>query len=216
MGDQIKRSWVNANNTSKKVTEMDMQGIRALAVTQQQAWDGLNDPEVLKICIPGCDKVELVSENKFAVGMAVKIGPVGAKFSSKITLSDMNPPNSYTITFDGQGGAAGFGKGNSQVTLVPTQEGRNCQLSYTVHASVGGKIAQLGQRLIDGAAKSIAEDFFKRFEDEMQRQHPEAYALPSVAVAADIATSRASSSNVPIWVWVAGAVALLTIIWFLR
>jgi hypothetical protein len=106
---------------------------------------------------------------------------VSAKFGGKITLSDINPPNSYTITFDGQGGAAGFGKGNSQVKLSPPEEGQGCELSYSVHASVGGKIAQMGQRLIDGVAKSMAEDFFKRFDAEMQRQHPGAYA----AAAAD-------------------------------
>src|SRR5512147_3103565 len=98
---------------------MDMQGSRHLAVTQQQAWDALNDPQVLKVCIPGCDKVEATGDNQYAVGVAVKIGPVQAKFSGKITLSDVTPPESYTITFDGQGGAAGFGKGVSQVRLTP-------------------------------------------------------------------------------------------------
>ena len=153
---------------------MDMQASRQLAVTQQQAWDALNDPEVLKRCIPGCDKVESTGENQYAVGVSVKIGPVSAKFAGKITLSDIVPPQSYTITFDGQGGAAGFGKGNAKVTLTP--QGTGCELGYVVHASVGGKIAQLGQRLIDGAAKGMAEDFFKRFDEEMQRQHPGAYA----------------------------------------
>jgi len=151
---------------------MDMQGSRALAVTQQQAWDALNNPEVLKVCIPGCDKVEATGENQYAIGVAVKVGPVAAKFGGKIALSEIVPPHSYTITFDGQGGAAGFGKGNSQVKLVP--QGTGCELSYTVHASVGGKIAQLGQRLIDGAAKSLAEDFFRRFEEELQRRYPAA------------------------------------------
>ena len=157
---------------------MDMQGTRQLAITQQQAWDALNDPAVLKTCIPGCDKVELSGDNQYAIGMALKIGPVSAKFSGKITLSDINPPASYKINFEGQGGGAGFGKGDSAVTLTPNADG--CELSYTVHASVGGKIAQLGQRLIDGAAKSMAEDFFKRFDNEMQRQYPEAYAAKVV------------------------------------
>lgn len=194
---------------------MDMQGSRALAVTQQQAWDALNNPEVLKICIPGCDKVEATGENQYAVGVAVKIGPVAAKFNGKITLSEINPPNSYTITFDGQGGAAGFGKGNSAVTLKPAAEGSGCELSYTVHASVGGKIAQLGQRLIDGVAKSMAEDFFKRFDDEMQRQHPQAYAA-AAALAAPAPAPSAPAGKVPAWVWVAGAVVVLAAIWLLR
>ena len=152
---------------------MDMQGARQLAITQQQAWGALNDPAVLKTCIPGCDKVELVGDNQYAIGMALKIGPVSAKFTGKITLSDINPPASYKINFEGQGGTAGFGKGDSAVTLTPNADG--CELAYTVHASVGGKIAQLGQRLIDGVAKSMAEDFFKRFDNEMQRQYPDAY-----------------------------------------
>ena len=154
---------------------MDMQGARQLAITQQQAWDALNDPVVLKACIPGCDKVEPSGDNQYSIGMSLKIGPVSAKFTGKITLSDIQPPNSYKISFEGQGGPAGFGKGDSAVTLTPNDAG--CELAYTVHASVGGKIAQLGQRLIDGAAKAMAEDFFKRFDNEMQRQHPDAYAV---------------------------------------
>ena len=157
---------------------MDMQDTRQLAITQQQAWDALNDPAVLKACIPGCDKVEPTGDNQYSIGMALKIGPVSAKFSGKITLSDINPPTSYKLNFEGQGGPAGFGKGDSAVTLTPNADG--CELAYTVHASVGGKIAQLGQRLIDGAAKSMAQDFFKRFDDEMQRQYPDAYAAKIV------------------------------------
>lgn len=192
---------------------MDMQGSRALAITQQQAWDALNNPAVLKTCIPGCDKVESTGPNQYAVGVAVKIGPVAAKFNGKITLSDINPPNSYTITFDGQGGAAGFGKGNSQVSLAPSQEGSGCVLSYTVHASVGGKIAQLGQRLIDGVAKSMAEDFFKRFDDEMQRQHPEAYAAAAKVEAAS--PPPAAGAKVPAWAWAVGAAVALAALWLL-
>jgi len=148
---------------------MEMQGSRQLGITQQQAWESLNDPAVLKICIPGCDKVEATGENQYAVAMAVKIGPVSAKFAGKITLSDIVPPASYTISFEGQGGAAGFGKGHSNVRLTPNDAG--CELAYTVNAQVGGKVAQLGQRLIDGAAKSLAEDFFKRFDAEMQKRY---------------------------------------------
>ena len=98
---------------------MEMQASRTLAVTQQQAWEALNDPEVLKLCIPGCDKVEASGENQYAVAMALKIGPVSAKFAGKITLADIVPPESYTIAFDGSGGVAGFGKGTAQVRLEP-------------------------------------------------------------------------------------------------
>ncbi len=182
---------------------MDMQGSRQLAITQQQAWDALNDPAVLKACIPGCDKVEPTGENQYAIGMSVKVGPVSAKFAGKIALTDIVPPTSYSINFEGQGGAAGFGKGNSAVTLTPNDAG--CLLDYTVHASVGGKIAQLGQRLIDGVAKSMAEDFFKRFDQAMQTAYPAAYAVQAEAAAivpaVQTSSKEAASAGIPIWVW---------------
>ena len=210
---------------------MDMEGSRALAVTQQQAWDALNDPQVLKTCIPGCDKVQATGDNQYAVGVAVKIGPVSAKFNGKITLSEVKPPESYTITFDGSGGAAGFGKGVSQVRLTPQADGPGCLLEYKVQAQVGGKIAQLGQRLIDGVAKGMAEDFFKRFDAEMQRVHPEAYAAREEAAAQAVigagggmpvlsaaAVSRTQGTVVPPWVWiaVACAFALIVLVWMAR
>ena len=189
---------------------MDMQASRQLAVTQQQAWDALNDPAVLKACIPGCDKVEATGENQYAIAMKLKIGPVSAKFIGKITLSEINPPASYKLSFDGQGGVAGFGKGSAEVSLSPNEDG--CELSYSVHASVGGKIAQLGQRLIDGAAKFMAEDFFKKFDEEMQRQHPESYA-EKMAVG-EVNTQpgpRLQNQRIPVWVWVLGAAAALAL-----
>ncbi|WP_418119632.1 CoxG family protein [Variovorax sp. 350MFTsu5.1] len=174
---------------------MEMLGNRRLGVTQQQAWDALNDPETLKKCIPGCDKFELVGDNQYSVALAVKIGPVSAKFNGKVLLSDIVAPDGYKLTFEGQGGVAGFAKGSSSVTLKPlateaaaspagdataheagaatppAATSAGCELDYTVQAQVGGKIAQLGQRLIDGAAKSTADDFFKRFEAEMQSRY---------------------------------------------
>ena len=193
---------------------MDMQGSRQLAITQQQAWDALNDPAILKACIPGCDKVEATGENQYAIGMALKIGPVSAKFAGKITLLDIVPPKSYTINFEGQGGAAGFGKGNSAVSLVPNDAG--CELQYTVHASVGGKIAQLGQRLIDGVAKSMAEDFFKKFDEAMQAKYPAAYAIKVEADNADITRPGANiekeKPGIPVWVWI-GIAAVIAVAW---
>ena len=192
---------------------MDMQATRSLSVTQQQAWQALNDPEVLKLCIPGCDKVEATAEHEYDIGMALRIGPVSAKFKGHIKLSDIVPPASYRISFEGQGGPAGFGKGSAQVQLTPTDSG--CELAYTVNASVGGKVAQLGQRLIDGAAKSLAEDFFKRFDDEMQRRHSAAPAAP----AASSSPAGAASSSVllpAVLAGVGGAVimaAVLGLIW---
>lgn len=151
---------------------MEMLGNRKLGITQQQAWEALNDPETLKKCIPGCDKFELTGDNQYAVGLAVKVGPVSAKFNGKVTLADIMAPDSYKLSFEGQGGVAGFAKGSSSVSLKPVADnGEGCELDYTVQAQVGGKIAQLGQRLIDGAAKSTADDFFKRFEAEMQSRY---------------------------------------------
>jgi carbon monoxide dehydrogenase subunit G len=152
---------------------MEMLGNRQLPITQQQAWEALNDPETLKKCIPGCDKFEPTGDNEYTVALAVKIGPVSAKFNGKVKLAEIMPPDSYRLSFEGQGGVAGFAKGSSSVSLKPAahSESPACELDYTVQAQVGGKIAQLGQRLIDGAAKSTADDFFKRFEAEMQARY---------------------------------------------
>lgn len=198
---------------------MDMQGSRQLAITQQQAWDALNDPQILKACIVGCDKVDPTADNQYAIGMSIKIGPVGAKFAGKISLSDIVAPASYKINFEGQGGAAGFGKGDAAVTLTPNDKG--CELAYTVHASVGGKIAQLGQRLIDGVAKSMAEDFFKRFDEAMQFRHPEVYAVQAQADAVHAAQAgeaitpkgTESQEGIPKWVWV-GIVTVIAAAYF--
>ena len=190
---------------------MDMQSSRQLAVTQQQAWDALNDPEVLKRCIAGCDRVEATAPQQYAVGVALRIGPVSAKFSGKIDLSELDPPNSYTLSFEGKGGPAGFGKGDARVKLIANETG--CLLDYTVHAQVGGKVAQLGQRLVDGAAKSMAEDFFKRFDEEMQRRHPAAIGAPEAPAAVPAKTGLA---GVPAWVWIAGALALVAVWWLSR
>lgn len=203
---------------------MDMQGSRVLAASREQAWEALNDPEVLKACIPGCDKVEASGDNQYTIGMGVKVGPVSARFAGKIFLEDVQPPSSYTLRFEGQGGAAGFGKGTAKVRLEPRDPG--CELQYTVNAQVGGRIAQVGQRLIDGVARSMAEDFFKRFDGELQRRHPAATAAATpdpamgsagaqpdpAVVAAATATARA---NLPAWVWVVGAVVVVVVAWWL-
>jgi carbon monoxide dehydrogenase subunit G len=193
---------------------MDMQATRELAVSQQQAWDSLNDPEVLKLCIPGCDSVLSTGENQYAIGMALRIGPVSAKFKGQITLTDIVPPHSYRILFEGQGGPAGFGKGQAEVQLSPTSTG--CTLAYTVQASVGGKVAQLGQRLIDGAARSLAEDFFRRFDDEMQRRYgaSQAAAPGSAPPARPAASAPAPAVFVPslLLAGVGGAI-MLAVLW---
>jgi uncharacterized protein len=189
---------------------MEMQGKRELAVTQQQAWESLNNPEVLKLCIPGCDKIESTGPDKYVIGMALKIGPVSAKFAGNIQLADISPPNSYTLSFDGQGGAAGFGKGSSNVVLTALPNG-GCELNYSVNASVGGKIAQLGQRLIDAASKSMADDFFKRFDAQMQERYPitaevvDSDESNSTVSSVAVQSVAAPSSSIPVWVWAVAA-----------
>ncbi|CAN1549395.1 COG3427 Carbon monoxide dehydrogenase subunit G, CoxG [Burkholderiaceae bacterium] len=185
---------------------MEMQGTRQLPVSREKAWDALNNPDVLKRCIPGCDKFELVGEHRYAVGVAIKIGPVSAKFAGNVTLQDIDPPNGYALVFDAQGGVAGFGKGESNVSLTPNAQG--CELSYTVQSRIGGKLAQLGQRLIDGVAKSLAEDFFKRFEATFDVE-PVAIVEGASSVKSErTATPAASGSPVPIWAWGLGTFVL--------
>ena len=189
---------------------MDMTGQRVLNATQQQAWEALNDPEILKACIPGCKKFEPSGDNAYAVSAGIKIGPVAATFNGNVQLTDIVAPTSYKLNFDAQGGVAGFGKGESSVELKPLDEG--CELNYTVHSTVGGKIAQMGQRLIDGVAKNMAEDFFKRFEAELEKRFPpEASTAESSMSASDIPDNP--TGGMPTWVWVAGAVALVVILW---
>lgn len=197
---------------------MEMQASRQLAVTREQAWEALNDPEVLKACIPGCEKVEPAGDNQYAVATALKIGPVAARFAGKILLSDLQPPSSYTISFEGQGGAAGFGKGQARVALTPNDGG--CELAYTVSATVGGKIAQLGQRLVDGTARSLAEEFFKRFDAEMGRRHPQAAPAPEAGAAAALPSrpvpAPTQTARVPLWVWAAAIVIVAAVAWWWR
>ncbi|TFZ02326.1 carbon monoxide dehydrogenase [Ramlibacter henchirensis] len=200
---------------------MDMQGSRQLAVDRQQAWEALNDPQVLAVCIPGCDRIEETGPGQYAIGMSVKVGPVSARFAGKIQLQDVQPPTSYTLKFEGQGGAAGFGKGQAQVRLEPREPG--CELNYTASAQVGGKIAQVGQRLIDGVARSMAEDFFKRFEQELQRRYPAPAAASQETVAAGPASASArapavaerSGGGMPAWIWVVGAVVVAGVVYWL-
>jgi carbon monoxide dehydrogenase subunit G len=140
---------------------MDMTGEYRIAAPRDKVWAALNDAEILRQCIPGCDEIEKTSDTEFVAKVTAKVGPVKAKFGGKVTLSDIDPPNGYTITGEGSGGAAGFAKGGAKVSL--TQIGAETMLSYSVQANVGGKLAQIGSRLIDGTARKMAEDFFGRF-----------------------------------------------------
>jgi carbon monoxide dehydrogenase subunit G len=149
---------------------MDMAGERLISAPQNTVWSALNDPEILKACIPGCESLEATSENEMAAIAAVKLGPISAKFSGRVRLSDIDPPNGYTLSGEGKGGPAGFAKGAAKVRLTPVPEGT--LLTYTVEAQVGGKIAQLGARLIDATAKSMADQFFTKFGEQVQALVP--------------------------------------------
>lgn len=140
---------------------MEMTGEQLIALPQQATWDALNDTAVLMACIPGCDSIDKQSDNEYLLTMTAKVGPVSAKFKGRMTLLDVQAPDAYTLQFEGQGGVAGFAKGEAQVRLAP--EGGGTRLNYNVKASIGGKLAQVGARLIDGVAKKMAEQFFSAF-----------------------------------------------------
>jgi len=144
---------------------MDMTGERRIPAPRQKVWDALNDPAVLKACIPGCESLEKVGDNELKATAAVKIGPISARFNGKVQLTDLDPPNAYRISGEGQGGVAGFAKGGADVRLA--DDGPFTVLTYDVKAQVGGKIAQLGARLIDATSKQMADLFFDRFTAEV-------------------------------------------------
>ncbi len=186
---------------------MELTGERLIAAPIATVWAGLNDPEVLKACINGCESLERTGDDAFAALVAVRVGPVSAKFKGNLRMSDVKPPESYTIAFDGQGGVAGFGKGSADVRLAP--EGEGTRLSYQARAQVGGKMAQVGSRLIDAAAAKIAEDFFAAFEAKVA---PPPAELPAVAPGA--AGAPAARGSRALW-WIAGALVLIAAIWLL-
>lgn len=148
---------------------MEMSGEQLVPASQQQTWNALNDPDMLRQCVPGCESIEPLSENQYEVLMVARVGPVSAKFKGKLSLSDIRPPHSYSIAFDGQGGAAGFAKGGAQVRL--SEKDSHTLLAYDVKASVGGKLAQIGSRLVDAAAKKVADDFFRNFNEKVGALH---------------------------------------------
>ena len=162
---------------------MELTGTQTLPVSQQIAWDALNDPDILKASITGCDELTRTSDTEFATAVTAAVGPVKAKFKAKLTLQDVVVPASYTIRFDGQGGVAGFGKGEAQVKLTAETPGIT-RLDYSCKASVGGKLAQIGSRLVDAAAKKMSDEFFTKFNAELARRNPSAVAAAAAAAAA--------------------------------
>jgi carbon monoxide dehydrogenase subunit G len=195
---------------------MELQGERLIPASVNTTWTALNDPDVLKRCIAGCESLERVGDDGFQAVVAVKVGPVSARFKGNLKLSDVQPPTSYTIHFDGQGGVAGFGKGSADVKLAD-EGGGQTKLSYVARAQVGGKLAQIGSRLVDSAATKIAEDFFTAFEAALQPPPVE----EAGATVATLATAAQSpTADVPIakgnnLLWYAiGAMLVVALIYF--
>jgi len=151
---------------------MQMQGERSVNASRAEVWQALNDPEVLKACIPGCEELEKTSDTTFEASVVQKVGPVKARFKGSVELSDIAEAEHYTITGEGKGGAAGFAKGGAKVNL--TDDGDGTLLTYEAEAKVGGKLAQLGGRLIDGFARKLADEFFTRFQEAVEGPAPEA------------------------------------------
>ena len=195
---------------------MELTGERRINAPRQRVWDALNDPEVLKGSIPGCQEIEKTSDTDFTAVVMVKVGPVKAKFKGDVALSDIDPPNGYKISGSGKGGAAGFGKGEATVTLK--EDGDATILVYTVHASVGGKLAQIGNRLIESTARKLSDEFFDSFcrlveeaEEGGQAEEAEAVTPPPQA------TEKEPSKGLNPAVWITALILLgLLVLYFAR
>lgn len=159
---------------------MEILGSQIIPADKQTVWNALNSPDVLKNCLPGCESVELTAPDQFKVAITTAIGPLKAKFKGTLQVTQANPPESCVLVFEGQGGAVGFGKGSSQVTLKTVENGT--ELSYNAQAHVGGKLAQIGSRLIDSVAKKMSDDFFKAFNRELSPPPSEVISSESISV----------------------------------
>lgn len=147
---------------------MEMNDTQHINAPRETVYAALNDPEVLKACIPGCESLEKVSDTEMNATVVLRVGPVKAKFKGTVELSDLQPPESYTISGEGKGGVAGFAKGGARVKLI--EEGDDTLLEYEVKADIGGKLAQLGSRLIDSTSKKLAGQFFQNFSEHLEER----------------------------------------------
>ncbi len=192
---------------------MELQGERLIPASVDKTWASLNDPEVLKTCIAGCESLQRTGDDTMTALVALKVGPVSARFKGNLAMTNVVAPTGYTINFDGQGGVAGFGKGSADVALT-AQSPQQTLLKYSARATVGGKMAQIGSRLIDATAAKITEDFFKAFEAHLQMSAAPVEAAagaPVVPVAAAPANADASIARLA---WLVGAVVVLAIVYF--
>lgn len=200
---------------------MDFTGRYLIPASPETVWAAIQNPDILKSCIPGCESLEKTGDNAFEAKATLKIGPVKATFKGKVTLDEMEPPHRCVLRGEGQGGVAGFAKGEAEVLLAP-EDGQTA-LTYTAKANIGGKLAQIGQRLIDGAAKQIADDFFQRFSEAVSPPPPVAEA-PVEMAAPGAASAEAAGLSAPPppsphhhepisrEVWVIGLIAVIVIV----
>lgn len=198
---------------------MELKGSFDLTAPKQEVWDALNDAEVLKGCIPGCEEIEKTSDTSFSAKVTAKVGPVKAKFTGDVTLSDLDPPNAYKISGEGKGGAAGFAKGGAHVSLKDNEKG-GTTLEYVVTAQVGGKLAQIGSRLIDSTAKKMAREFFETFGKMVDKdENGDDNNLASSTKEKEMSNEKNSKENVyptTHWtIWLVGAISVATLITFI-
>ncbi len=189
---------------------MDFTGRYLIAASPQRVWEGINDPAILKASIPGCEQLDKTSPTDFVASARLKIGPLSASFKGKVQLTELDPPHGLRLSGEGQGGVAGFARGEAQVVLTP--EGDGTLLTYTAKASVGGKLAQIGQRLIDGAAKQIADDFFKRFTAALDRPVLAPDPLIEAPAPPPPQSAQTVRRGVAPMVWVVGLIAVVAIL----
>ena len=198
---------------------MEMNGSRTVPADIETTWRALNDPEVLKACIAGCESVERVSDNEYRLAMTARVGPVSARFTGRIVLADIVAPTSYTLSFEGQGGAAGFAKGEARVALADNNPGT--RIDYQAKAQVGGKLAQIGSRLVDGAAAKVADDFFARFANRLGGPSPLTVDAGATNISANPVAAesqiRAALRTMSVRLALAAAIiAVMAIYWFTR
>ena len=187
---------------------MELSNTRIVPAPPPAVWAALNDPAILKECLPGCESLERAGDNAFQPVMATRVGPVSARFTGRVTMSDIDPPNAYTLHFEGQGGAAGFARGEARVTLAPEGDGQT-SLHYAAKAQVGGKLAQIGSRLVDGAAAKLTDDFFTRFVERVGAPAGEAAA----AAAASVSTTKTlAPPGGSAWIRYAAIVAIVIVL----
>ena len=190
---------------------MELNGERTIPASIDATWTALNDPETLKACIAGCETLERVGDDGFVAVVAMKIGPVSARFKGNLKLTNVQAPTGYTINFDGQGGVAGFGRGSADVRLA-AESAVSTRLSYAARAQVGGKMAQIGSRLIDATAAKITDDFFKAFEAQLQARAPAGAALAPTGALPPLPREREPAGTIG---WVLAAIVVLATLYFM-